>query len=364
MSNSLITYKFRIKDSNKTKALSNLARECNFVWNHCNEIARKRWKESRLYTGKVILNKLVKGASKELNINQQTVQAVAYELELRMKKAKKLIRFRGKKSLGWIPFNGQTIKAVGDRIFYNKSDFKFWHSRKIDGKIKTGSFNQDSRGRWYVNFVIEKNDENIGCLSGEVGIDLGLKTTASDSNGKKISVGQYRKLEKKLGMSQRANKKKQTKKIHAQIKNKRRDAIEKYTLDLAQNNKLIVIGNVSSQKIIKTKLAKSVLDNSWALLKNRLSHKTIRYGGIFLEVDEAKTSRTCSHCGIYWEDFPKGLKSLAVREYKCSSCEVVQDRDINAARNILRIGRDSLPGFSVTAKILQEESPTIIAQAI
>ncbi|MBF0208113.1 MAG: transposase [Oligoflexia bacterium] len=67
---------------------------------------------------------------------------------------------------------------------------------------------------------------------------------------------------------------------------------------------------------------------------------------------------------ILWEEFPKGLKSLAVREYVCSGCGVRHDRDINAARNILRIGRDSLPNHDGSILLLQEESPTIAALAV
>lgn len=147
----MLTYKFRIKDSTTCKILNKMSRDCNFVWNYCNEVSRKRWKESRLYTNKVVINKIVKGASKELSINQQTVQAVGYELETRLKQFRKALRFRGRKSLGWVPFNGQTIKYVGDYIIYDKKVFKFWSSREVKSKIKTGSFTQDARGRWYVN---------------------------------------------------------------------------------------------------------------------------------------------------------------------------------------------------------------------
>lgn len=352
------TYKYRIKDSTTQKKLTFLAKEVNFVWNVCNEQIRKRWKESRRITTKVELNKITRGASKFLSINQQTIQAVSYELETRTRKNKKFIKFRGKKSLGWIPFNGQTIKICGDLVNYNKCIFKFWKSRDFPSPIKMGSFNQDCRGRWYINFVAEDN-ENLSCESGEVGIDLGLIHTATDSNGRKLSSRNYRKYEKKLGMAQRARKKKLAKKIHAKIKNKRKDDIEKITTQWAKENKIVVVGNISPKKLIKTKFAKSTLDSSWSLLTTRLSHKTLRYGGIFLEVNEANTSRTCSHCRIHW-DFPKGLKSLAIREYKCPGCHVEQDRDINAARNILRIGHDSLNA----GKTANEESPTIIALAV
>jgi putative transposase len=351
------TYQFRIKDSTSKKLLIQMSRDVNFVWNYCNELARKRWKESRSITVKSDLNKITRGASTVLRINQQSIQAVSYELLTRLKQEKKRIRFRSKKSLGWIPFNGQTIKICGDQIIYNKKIFSFWKSRIIPSRIKTGSFCQDSRGRWYLNLVVFA-EEVVSCGGGAVGIDLGLINSATDSYGLKLKTRYYRKFEKQLARFQRAGKKKQAKKIHAKIKNKRKDDIEKATTNWALNNKLIFVGDVNSSALIKSKLAKSTLDASWYMIKARLLHKTMRYGGNLIIVNEAYTSKTCSHCKILW-NFPKGLKSLAIREYICPGCHVGQDRDVNAARNILRIGRDSLQ----TVRAVGEESPTIIALA-
>ncbi len=93
------------------------------------------------------------------------------------------------------------------------------------------------------------------------------------------------------------------------------------------------------RKLIKTKLAKSTLNASRSLVKTKFLHKTIRYRGSLIEVNEAYTSKTCSFCKIRL-NFTKGLKSLAIREYTCPYCLAQQDRDINPARNILRIGSD------------------------
>ena len=166
-------------------------------------------------------------------------------------------------------------------------------------------------------------------------------STVTTSQGEKLKASRYRKWEKKLAMAQRACKKKLARTIHAKIKNSRKDAIEKFTTKIAEVNSLVVIGKMESKKLIKTFLAKSTYDNGWYMLKTRLSHKVVKHGGKYLEVPENFTSRTCSHCNLGWI-LPKGLKSLAIREYQCPGCLSLQDRDVNAARNILRIGRDSL----------------------
>jgi transposase len=109
-----------------------------------------------------------------------------------------------------------------------------------------------------------------------------------------------------------------TKTIHAKIKNSRKDAIEKLTTKISKENSLVVVG----KKIIKTKMAKSTYDNGWCFFKTRLSHKVVKHGGRCIEVNEHFMSRTCSNCGIGW-NHPKGLKSLAVREYKCPCYEFI-----------------------------------------
>jgi putative transposase len=218
---SLKTYKFRIKDSTSKKLLIQMSRDVNVVWNHCNEIARKRWKESRLYTVKSDLNKITQGASSFFKINQQSVQAVSYELLTRLKQEKKCIRFRSKKSLGWIPFNGQTIKVCGDKVIYDKKVFSFWHSRLLPKGIKTGSFCQDARGRWYINFVVAV-EENDQCRGGEVGIDLGLISSATDSNGFKLKSRYYRKFEKNYLYLKGPGKRNKSKKSTQKLKTKKK----------------------------------------------------------------------------------------------------------------------------------------------
>jgi transposase len=94
-----------------------------------------------------------------------------------------------------------------------------------------------------------------------VGIDLGLKTTATCSNGDSLArQGCYRNLELKLGKAQRAKDKNRVKAIHAKIKNTHKDAIHTFTTHCVRENSLIIVGNVSSQKLAKTKMAKAVLD--------------------------------------------------------------------------------------------------------
>ncbi|MFW9622282.1 MAG: zinc ribbon domain-containing protein [Macromonas sp.] len=63
---------------------------------------------------------------------------------------------------------------------------------------------------------------------------------------------------------------------------------------------------------------------------------------VFEEVNEAYTTQTCSCCGVIPASSPKGRAGLRIREWTCSECGAVNDRDVNAARNILAAGHRRL----------------------
>ncbi len=210
-------------------------------------------------------------------------------------------------------------------------------------KIGCGSFNQDSRGRWYINCPVEIESACYASNS-RVGIDLGLNDLAVLSTGKNIKTPRhYRKNETRLAIAQRANKKKQVRNLHAKIKNQRKDFLHKESTKITNDHGLIFVGNVSPRKLARTKFAKSVYDASWFGFKQMLRYKALMHGGALLEVSEAYTSQTCSYCGIIPQRRPKGISGLGIRVFNCS-CGASLDRDVNAARNILRIGTDTLVG--------------------
>ena len=187
-----------------------------------------------------------------------------------------------------------------------------------------------------------------------VGIDLGQKTFATDSNGQKHDTGRwYRNFERRLAVAQRAKKKRHIKTIHAKIANKRKDAHHKLSDKLVKENGLIVIGDVGSVGMCKTKMAKSVLDAGWSSFRTMLEYKAIRRHGIYVVVNEHNTTRTCSVCEEIPDSSPRGLKGLGIREWVCNLCHAKHDRDVNAALNILRLGHQTLG-----SKVAQE-SPTI-----
>jgi putative transposase len=89
-------------------------------------------------------------------------------------------------------------------------------------------------------------------------------------------------------------------------------------------------------------MAESVLDASWAGFRRMLSYKAMTCGGMCLKVNEAYTSQVCSCCGVVPEGRPKGIAGLGIRGWTCDACTTMHHRDVNAARNIRRLGLETL----------------------
>lgn len=326
------TIKYRIKDKNTSKILDQMARDVNFTWNVLNSAARKKWKESRQEFHKFDpwFTEIIKGASKHLTVNAQTLQAVMAQFHKDIHQAKKQLRYRGKKSHKWIPFKEEAFKYHGDYVTYGKVKFRIWNSYKIKGNIKSGSFTCDNTGKWFVNINYETSETKSSTGADQVGIDLGLKTTATCSNGKELNVNDLKKLDQRIAKLQRARRFKLVTAIHKKKANIKNDRFNKFALDLVKTNNLIAIGNVSG--FTQGKLAKSRHTNSWSLLKRKIEFKCLEYNVKYLEVSEHLTTQTCNVCGSV--EGPKGIKELSVRSWTCT-CGAELNRDINASINIL-----------------------------
>jgi IS605 OrfB family transposase len=352
------TLKLRIKDKHQS-ALSSMARQVNTVWNFCNETSSRAVRERNKFLSGYDLQKLTDGFSKcdGIAIGSATTQQVCEEYATRRRQCKRArLNWRvsnpksSKRSLGWIPFKSRTVRYKAGQVHFFGQKISVWDSYGLANyNLRAGSFSEDSRGRWYLNVQV-KIPELVGPAmpgpTAAIGLDLGLKTCATVSDGQKIEGRFYRALESKLGIAQRAGKKRQTKAIHAKIANRRKDMLHKFSTALVRNNAAIFVGDVSSAKLIKTKMAKSTLDAGWSSLKTMLEYKCHQAGIVFEEVREAYTTQTCSCCGSITHSSPRGRAGLGIREWTCSDCGSVHDRDVNAARNILALGHRRLAGGS------------------
>lgn len=350
------TLSVRVKDKHAA-VLRQMAFEVNQVFNLANEITSAAYSNAGEFGAQIPkwlstfdVQKLTAGIQKErgYSIGSATVQEVIADHGKARKQFKRSrLRWRvsggARRSLGWVPFKSRAAQWQNGCVKFAGHYFKVWDSYGLSAyKFRAGSFSEDSRGRWYFNICVEVETQPTTATSA-VGIDLGLKDYATTSEGEKLVAGKfYRNLESALGKAQRANKKNRVRAIHAKIKNRRKDALHKYSTALVNSHAAIFVGDVSSKKLVKTKMAKSVQDAGWFMLKTQLKYKAIARSVVFEIVNESYSTQVCSCCGTIPASSPKGRAGLEIREWTCCECGTTHDRDVNAAKNILAAGHRRL----------------------
>jgi transposase len=178
-----ITLKYRVRDKHASR-LNAQARAVNIVWNYSNETQQKAARAGRRWLSGFDLWKLVAGATKEgLDLHSHSAMRVCQEYaKSRQQRRKPWLRWRGSKSLGWVPFNTGHVSFRDGGFVFRGERYEVWLHRAIPAgaKIGAGSFNADARGRWYLNIPI-KIECATSAPDSAVGIDLGLKTLATSS---------------------------------------------------------------------------------------------------------------------------------------------------------------------------------------
>lgn len=219
-------------------------------------------------------------------------------------------------------------------------------AERVDGARVLRMTVSQRAGRWYAALTVERDTPTAkrAPKGGAVGIDLGIKTLATLSDGTVIKNPRYlRKAERKLkraqkvlsrkttGSKRRAKARAKVARLHVRVANQRQDAIHKATTWLASTYSEISIEDLNVAGMVKNHhLAKAVSDAAFAEFRRQLDYKTAKTGARLHVVDRwFASSKTCSRCGRV-----KAKLSLSERVYTCDGCGLVMDRDLNAAINI------------------------------
>jgi putative transposase len=327
--------------------LSAAAAEVNGVFNYCNEaslLAATRTDLKRKWLTGFDLCNLTSGSSRYFErIGATTIQRICVEYAQKRSAAKRLrLRWRVsrgvRRSLGWVPFQAASLKRKGRALRFCGKTFRIFEAERLNGvKWGQGCFAQDAVGDWWLCLPVKQPVEQRPAPEESVGIDLGLKDIAVTSDGERLEAGRfYRRVELQIAEAQRRGHRRQAKRLHRKAARRRADALHKFSRRIVSQYETIFVGDVSSRKLVKTRMAKSVLDSGWSMLKRMLQYKG-EYASRSVEVvSERNTTRACSICGALLG--PTGMDMLVVRYWECSECGAEHDRDINAARNILFVG--------------------------
>ena len=321
--------------------LNAAAIEVNQVWNFCNEQSASVLGNLGQWLSGFDLCYRTAGTSEHMRyINADAVQRVCTEYAAKRNAVRKQkLRWRvsrgARRSLGWVPLKSASLKRRGKHLRFAGKTFRVFEAERLDGvKWRQGCFAQDAVGDWWLCLPTEVAVSRCAAPREAVGIDLGLKAVATTSDGDVLEASRfYRDAEQKIAQAQRHGHRRQAKRLHRQAARQRADALHKFSRRVVDRYQKIVVGDVSAPKLARTRMAKSVLDSGWGMLKNMLRYKGEHAGRMVSVVSERYTSAACSSCGSL--SGPRGVNELAVRAWICRDCGESHDRDVNAARNIL-----------------------------
>jgi putative transposase len=225
-------------------------------------------------------------------------------------------------------------------------------SRSLPCQPSSVTVIRDAAGRYFASFVVQTDPaadaQRFPPAGREVGIDLGLAAFAVLSDGAKVSAPRFlRRAEKKLRRMQRAHSRTQKgsrnreksraalARAHAAVADRRADFCHQVSTMLIRENQAVYVEDLCVAGLGRTRLAKSVHDAGWSAFVAMLEYKAARYGRTFARTGRFEpTSQLCSACGAR-----DGPKPLGVRTWTCAACRTVHDRDVNAAKNVLALGR-------------------------
>jgi putative transposase len=262
--------------------------------------------------------------------------------------------------------NGFSYRDGQIKLAKQKEPLNIRWSRRFTGTPSSITVSRDSAGRYHISILVEEEVKALPFSKQEVGIDLGLTHAVITSNGRKVNNHQYLKQsEKKLaraqrrlsrkkkGSANRAKAKLKVARIHARIADQRQDFAHKLTTQLIRENQVVAAESLQVKNMLKNhSLAKAISNVGWHQITAMLAYKAQWYGRDFVQIDKFyPSSKRCHVCGHISDAMP-----LSVRYWDCPSCGSHHDRDVNAAKNILKAGKAVLAGAD---KLREHEKTTV-----
>lgn len=256
-------------------------------------------------------------------------------------------RRRGKYNSFSYPQHDIGFKLSGNFLKLGKiGNVRIRLHRQIAGRLKRATIIKEI-DQWFVALSVEVEQQLAAKKpEGSIGVDVGITNLVALSSGEtipnpkflKISVEKIKRLQRELsrkqkGSNRRGKAKLALAKAWRKVRRQRDDYGHKLSFKLATENKMIVFEELKIQNMTKNhNLASAIIDSTWGKLRLLTAYKAERRGGRVILVNPNGTSQKCSRCGN------RECLELSDRLFKCTKCGLTLDRDINAAKNILKAG--------------------------
>lgn len=287
-------------------------------------------------------------------------------------------KFKKKEHKG--SYHNTSMPSTPYRLFKDNKIFipvikwvKFRNYKNLDlskiNKIRNLTIKRTNTGKYFVCVCCDVEISEYEHTGNCVGLDLGVKDLIITSDGEKFenknllknSEKRIKHLQKVFSKKSKGSKNREKARLklataYEKLGNKRKDYLHKLTTRLVRENDIICIEDLNVRGMLKNhKLAKSISDCSFSMIRSMLSYKCGWYGRKLIVIDRwSPTSKRCSCCGSIMPSM-----GLNVREWACPNCSTYHDRDINAAKNILDEGLRLLDVGCVPPEFKPVENPTM-----
>lgn len=367
-----VAYKYKVYEQNRNhqKKLDELLRTAAWIYNHCIALHKRYYRLYRRTLPKPILQAHIAKMKKRCYpqwtvVNSMAAQQITdriYEGYDRFfkKEAKQPPTFKNWRKYKSVTFKSSGWTLNGNVLTVNKLKLrlKFHLSRPVDGKVQNVCVKRDAVGDWWLTFTLRKEEsmQQVKPMTGKTaGFDFGLKNFLTGADGRRIGSPLYlfnmldelrrksRKLSKKQrGSNSRRKAKLELGRLHRRIAYLRTDFHWKLANSLVKEYDTICLETLNV-KGMQQIWGRKVSDLGFAEFVKILTVMCNKHHKNLVLIDQWEaTSKTCSHCGYKVKDLP-----LDIRKWTCSECGSEHDRDINAAKNILRVGTSTLEGGNV-----------------
>ena len=369
-------FQFRLYPTKAQKSKINQTLEyLRWVYNETLAVRKNSWEQEKKNVSLTQTNKLLTGWKKQhpkLNsVYSQVLQDAQVRVDLAFQAFFRRVkascekagypRFKGYRRYDSLTYTQFGYKLEADKLNLSKiGTIKVNMHRKVEGKIHRITVRRASTGKLFVSIITEVEAKPAPFKDGSVvGVDVGLESFATLSNGEKIENPRFfRTEEHELAKAQRklsAEKKgserwrkrlKVVQRVHERIANKRSNFIHQESRKLVNRFGVVAFEDLNVKGMMNGNLAKSIGDAGWSMFVNATRYKAEEAGSKVVLVNPNGTSQICSRCGLVVK------KDLGERTHRCE-CGLEIDRDLNASINILRLGLESLGLKTIEAHDLQ-----------